>query len=309
MKAVSLDELSGHLLSGTATELTALLPDGIRQEVGHFNVFDLADLSPNGKPAAGYPPYPCRAYYKISLMRGHSRIQYADKIIETKGDVLLFSAPKGPYYWHPLTPPAGQFCVFTAEFLLPTKSGVMLDELPIFRMDAKPVFVLTGGEYAKAAAIFNNLHEEIRSDYAYKYDLLRNYVLELIHLGQKLQPASVLHPAHHASARITAQFIELLERQFPLETPRQRLQMRSAKDYADHLAVHINHLNRVLKETTGLTTTRLIEERIAQEAKALLKQTDWTIAQIAGSLGFADVAHFSHFFKRQTAMAPGSFRT
>ncbi|HLR31526.1 MAG TPA: hypothetical protein VK074_03500, partial [Fodinibius sp.] len=60
---------------------------------------------------------------------------------------------------------------------------------------------------------------EIAADYEYKYDLLRNYVLELIHHGQKLQPASALHSKHNAAERITSLFVELLERQFPIDSP------------------------------------------------------------------------------------------
>ena len=309
MKTTSLEELCHQLSTGTATALSALLPVGIRQEIGHFNVFNLADLVPNvrEKPPV---PYPCRAYYKISLLHGRNRAEYPGKVIHMQQHALVFSTPKVPYQWLPQEEKlTGQFCVFTAEFLLPTKSGVMLDELPVFREGAYPVFGLSDPECAKVQAIFGKMQEEIVSDYAYKYDLLRNYVLELIHLGQKLQPASALHPAHNASARVTSLFIELLERQFPIETPRQKLRLRAARDYADHLAVHVNHLNKVLKETTGLTTTHLIEGRTVQEAKALLKQTNWSISEISDSLGFADVAHFSNFFKRQTAVAPGAFRT
>ena len=85
------------------------------------------------------------------------------------------------------------------------------------------------------------MQKEITSNYAHKYDLLRNYVLELIHYGQKLQPATALHPTHTASARVTSLFIELLERQFPIGTPQQQLRLRTAKDYADRLAIHVNH--------------------------------------------------------------------
>jgi AraC-like DNA-binding protein len=46
-----------------------------------------------------------------------------------------------------------------------------------------------------------------------------------------------------------------------------------------------------------------------QEAKILLKQTDWNISEIAYSLGFEEVAHFSNFFKRQTSLAPLVFRS
>ncbi|CAN5519968.1 hypothetical protein BH11BAC3_BH11BAC3_13580 [soil metagenome] len=85
--------------------------------------------------------------------------------------------------------------------------------------------------------------------------------------------------------------------------------MRTAKDYADKLAVHVNHLNKVLKENTGKTTTELISSRVLQEAKILLKQTDWNISEISGSLGFEEVAHFSNFFKKQTNLAPLTFRS
>ncbi|MBA4058786.1 MAG: AraC family transcriptional regulator, partial [Marivirga sp.] len=80
------------------------------------------------------------------------------------------------------------------------------------------------------------------------------------------------------------------------------------KDYAERLSVHVNHLNKVLKENTGKTTTDLITNRIIQESKILLKQTDWNISEIAYSLGFEEVAHFSNFFKKQTALTPLAFR-
>jgi hypothetical protein len=128
--------------------------------------------------------------------------------------------------------------VFTAR-----AGGSTPDELPLFRADGYPVFQLTTAESARATAIFSQLHEELASDYAHKYDLLRAYVLELLHLGQKRQPATTLHPAHSAAARLSSRFVELLERQFPLTTAQRRVPLRTAKDFADQLAVHVNHLN------------------------------------------------------------------
>jgi AraC-like DNA-binding protein len=84
--------------------------------------------------------------------------------------------------------------------------------------------------------------------------------------------------------------------------------LRSAKDYADRLAVHVNHLNKVLKENTGKTTTGIISSRVLQEAKILLKQTDWNVSEIAYCLGFEEVAHFSNFFRKQTSFSPMGFR-
>ena len=217
--------------------------------------------------------------------------------------------PRIPYHWLPQDDKqVGYFCIFTDAFLTRQKSGVVLDELPIFKPGGYPIFQLSDEAAEDILYIFKKMYREITADYAFKYDLLRNYVLELIHYGQKQQPATALYPAHTAAARISSLFIELLERQFPIESPRQQLSLRTAKDYASRLSVHVNHLNKILKENTGKTTTDIISSRIVQEAKMLLKQTNWNISEIAFSLGFEELAHFSNFFKKQTSLTPLAFR-
>jgi AraC-like DNA-binding protein len=307
MDILSLDDFywqGSRLVEGG---LGYLLPDGMTREIGHFNVFDVADLMRRMKEKA-VMPYNRKTYYKISLIVGRNIAEYADKVIEIEKNALLFATPKVPYHWLPQEEEQGGFfCIFTNEFLAQARSGVVLDELPIFKPGGCPLFQISEEDKEEIASIFRKMQKEISSDYAYKYDLLRNYVVELIHYGQKLQPASALHSPHNASARVSSLFMELLERQFPIES-RQRLELRTAKDYADGLSVHVNHLNKVLKEATGQTTTDLISSRVIQEAKILLKQTDWNISEIAWCLGFEEVAHFSNFFKKQTSLAPMKFR-
>ncbi len=289
-------------------ETAGLIPEGINKEIGHFNVFKVADIVAKFKKKP-VMPYNRRAYYKISIISGRNRAEYADKVIDIEKNALLFATPHIPYHWLPLDDNQfGYFCIFTADFLIQQKSGIVLNELPIFKPGGSPIFQLSDEEASDLTNIFEKMYRELSSDYVYKYDLLRNYVLELIHYGQKLQPASALYPSHTASARVSSLFIELLERQFPIESPHQKLGLRTAKDYADRLAVHVNHLNKILKEHTGKTTTDLISHRVVQEAKLLLKQTDWNISEIAYSLGFEEVAHFSNFFKKQTSFAPVTFR-
>jgi len=290
-------------------ETAALVPADINKEIGHFNIFKIDDFTASLKKGSTMP-YNRRAYYKISIISGRNKAQYADKEIDIEKNALLFATPKIPYHYVPQDDNQfGYFCIFTHDILVQNKSGVVLDDLPIFQPGGYPVFQVTDEAVEEITAIFKKMYKEISSDYAYKYDLLRNYVLELIHYGQKLQPATSLYPSHTAAGRVSSLFIELLERQFPIESPHQKLQLRTAKDYASRLAVHVNHLNKVLKENTGKTTTDIISSRIVQEAKILLKQTDWNISQIAYSLGFEEVAHFSNFFRKQTALAPLAFRS
>jgi len=306
----TLDDFYTEIAGLMGKDVNSLLPPGIsKKEIGHFNVFDISDTIKMVKQK-NMMPYNRRAYYKISLIRGKNRAEYADKVIEIKKNALLFATPKVPYNWIPLDEnQSGSFCVFTDAFLIKTKSGVVLDDLPIFKAGGYPVFEITDAEADEIALILRKMEKELASDYEYKYDLIRNYVLVLIHYGQKLQPTEATSSSQNAAARIISLFIELLERQFPIESPTQKLNLKSAKEYADRLAVHVNHLNKVLRENTGKTTTEIISGRIAQEAKILLKQTDWNISEISNSLGFEEVAHFSNFFKKQTSLAPMAFRS
>ncbi|ANI90601.1 transcriptional regulator [Arachidicoccus ginsenosidimutans] len=287
-------------------ELNSILPNN--KDLGHFNVFSISNMMKKVKETKTMP-YNRRAYYKISFINGHNIAEYADKTIEIKKHALLFASPKVPYNYIPQDEKqSGYFCIFTHEFLTQSKSGILLDELPIFKPGGYPVFQLSSVQVKELKALYEKMYNELQSDYAYKYDLLRNYVLELIHYGQKLQPLETTDVSHNASVRIAGLFVELLERQFPITSPQQQLELRTAKDYADRLAIHVNHLNKVLKENTGKTTTDFINGRIAQEAKILLKQTDWNVSEIAYSLGFDEVAHFSNFFKRQAGVSPLGFR-
>jgi AraC family transcriptional activator of pobA len=289
-------------------DTTGLVPSDIHKEIGHFNIFKIDEFNAILKETKAMP-YNRREYYKISFINGRNRAEYADKIIDINKNALLFATPKIPYNWIPKEEnQLGYFCIFTHEFLVQSKSGVALDELPIFQPGGYPIFQLTDLEAQEIERVFVKMYQELSSSYQYKYDLLRNYLLELIHFGQKLQPAKTSNSSHNASTRVLSLFIELLERQFPIASPHQKLHLRTASDYADRLSIHVNHLNKILKENTGKTTTNVINGRVVQEAKIMLKQTDWNISEISNSLGFEEVAHFSNFFKKQTSFSPLNYR-
>jgi len=282
------------------------LPDNLKQDIGHFNVFRLEDcMGPNAAPVK----YSRREFYKISLIRGKSIYHYSDKSIEANGSTLIFFNPHVPYTIESLSEArSGYFCIFKEPFFTEKMKGNIHD-LPMFAPSGRPAYFLDKQQDKNVSDIFKKMLEEIGSDYRYKYDLLRNYVTEMIHYALKMQPSETLYQHPNAKSRITSVFTELLERQFPIESPNQRFTLRSATDFASQLAVHVNHLNRAIKETTGKTTSEHIFERLASEAKALLKHTTWNISEISYCLGFEEPAHFNNFFKKQTSLTPSAYRT
>jgi len=280
------------------------VPENVKSGIGHFNVFKLDEFA---RAKAKPMPFNRRDYFKISLVKGQSKVHYADKTIVVEKQVLVFSNPQIPYNWERIDDQlTGYFCVFTDTFF---HQFGELTQYPIFQPNGNPVFQLSDVQLEQITPIFKRMFEEINSEYAYKYDVLRNMVFELIHAGLKMQPAQIEKNKHsNAAERISGLFMELLERQFPIENPLQRIRLRSASEYAEQLSIHVNHLNRALKESMQKNTSVLISERMVQEAKILLRHTNWNISEIANSLRFEETAHFSNFFKKHTDHSPNSYR-
>ena len=310
MPDISLTTFYAALAAQAGTTPAALRPADEHLALGHFNLFDVADvLRYPLAPAVPSATFDRRSYYKISLLAGSGRAAYDDQQLRIEGYSLWFVPPQLSVHWWPDTlVRAGYLGVFTAEFLRATPGPGTWEQLPLLQPGGQRVLELSRADYDALSALFAKMKQEITSDFAYKYEVLRAHLLEVLYYGQRLQPAPTRVPAHAATQRLAARFADLLERQFPLASPQQQRGLHTPCHFAEALAVHPNHLNWVLQRARGTTTTALIAERVTQEARLLLRQTDWSLAEIADGLGFANVAHFGTFFKRQTGLAPGGFR-
>lgn len=280
------------------------IPDNIRNEIGHFNVFEHEHIEP-GK--AKSLPYKRRDFYKIMLVVGDIHMNYADRVVSIKKQALFFSNPQIPYNCENLERiETGFYCIFNQHFF--HKFGD-LTLYSVFQPGGNHVFELSDEQVGQITIVYKKMFEEIKSDYIHKYDVLRNLVFELLHFAMKIQPATNFDKQQiNASKRISTIFLELLERQFPIDEAHQRINLHSAAEFANQLNIHVNHLNRAVKETTQKTTTQIIADRVLQEAKILLKHSNWSVAEIAFSLGFTEVTHFNNFFKKHVEVSPMKFR-
>lgn len=280
------------------------MPGIVPGEIGHFNLFRLQPYA-EGKPTN--IPYRRRDFYKIMLVKGHSEVHYADRITEIKKQALSFSNPQIPYKWEHLDRiREGVYCIFNQHLF---HQYGQLNQYEVFQPNGQHIFELSDEHVAIVTDIFNRIEKEFNSGYKYKYDVIRNLVFDLIHFGLKIQPsAGQQQQTVNASQRISALFVELLERQFPIDDQHASMKLRAASEFAEQLNIHVNHLNRAVKENLQKTTTQVIADRIVQEAKILLRHSKWDVAEIAYALGFSEATHFNNFFKKHTDVSPTRFR-
>jgi len=278
--------------------------DNIQAEPAQVRISEICNAH------CGLAAYNRRDFYKITLnLSGDSLLLYANRGIKIDKPALVFTNPMIPYSWEGKHEEAlGYFCVFTNDFLQSDNRAQSLDKLILFKVGGNPVYFLNDEQVDYIYNTFIRMHRELESDYVYKYDLIRNHLNLIIHEAIKMQPAGSFFALENGASRIAKLFLNLLEKQFPVDSPRYTLLLKKAGDYAEKLSVHVNHLNAAVRQVTGKSTTVHITDRILSEAKLLLTHTDWSVAEIAGCLGFDYASYFNNFFKKHTGLTPLALR-
>jgi len=142
--------------------------------------------------------------------------------------------------------------------------------------------------------------------------------------------------ARSIGADLLAAFFKSLQRQLeaghyinPGPTARPLLKPEKSADFGAELLHYVQtHLNQPLtlesvahgmflsrtqfirrvRATTGKSFVQFLTDYRIAEAKVLLRDSDWTIAAIAGFLGFKNPSYFNNVFQRHTGETPGQFR-
>jgi len=85
----------------------------------------------------------------------------------------------------------GFSCMFNDAFLS-AKMQDILTILPMFRKGTVPVYFLNPKQNKILRELFDKMLEEVNNHYTFKYELLGNYLAEIIHHALKLQSSTSL---------------------------------------------------------------------------------------------------------------------
>ena len=85
-------------------------------------------------------------------------------------------------------------------------------------------------------------------------------------------------------------------------------QERNVSFYAKQLNITPKYLSSVVKEVSGKTAARWIDESVILEAKTLLKYSGMSIQEIAYHLNFSTQSFFGKYFKQHTGTSPSRYK-
>jgi AraC-like DNA-binding protein len=103
-----------------------------------------------------------------------------------------------------------------------------------------------------------------------------------------------------AMLRVYRRFVQVLEQGFA--------RTREASHFAKLAGCSVKTLSRACSALGGASPKRLIERRVALEAKRLLAHSPLAVSAIATELGFTEPTNFIKFFRRCEGVTPAVFR-
>jgi AraC family transcriptional regulator len=116
--------------------------------------------------------------------------------------------------------------------------------------------------------------------------------------------AQVLRPLPPAQARIDDR---RLRRALSLIDERLSEDL-SVADLAAAAAMSEAHFSRAFKAATGRSPLRYVIDARMERARALLRGTSRSVAEVAWAVGYADVSRFGEHFRRAAGTTPAAFR-
>ena len=146
-------------------------------------------------------------------------------------------------------------------------------------------------------------------NFVYIYNLKR--FLDRLTLGdngkQKSKMTKIYHNEHLTSEElqkrknpIFKKFEQLVEKGYSEE--------RNVSNYANNLHIHPYCLNKVCKLSVDKTASEIIHNRVLQEAKKMILESDKSFKEIAYQLNFNSAAYFSRYFKKHIGINPTEFK-
>ena len=83
---------------------------------------------------------------------------------------------------------------------------------------------------------------------------------------------------------------------------------KTVSTYSQNLGISAVHLNRVCQQIAQKTAISLIHEKLIDEAKRYLLNTEYSVSEVAYLFNFNDPAHFTKLFKKYVGVSPSEFR-
>lgn len=193
--------------------------------------------------------------------------------------------------------------LFNREFycILDHDSEVSCNGILFFGTQDLPIITIPKDQKRKFKALYEVFEDEFKTPDKIQGDMLQMLLKRLIIICTRLAKEQlIVKKLNNEQIDVIRKFNVLVDTHYKTK--------RKVSDYADLLFKSPKTLSNLFALYNQKSPQQIILERLALEAKRLIRFSNKQNQEIAYELGFNDPAHFSRFFKKMTNYSPTQYR-
>ena len=260
------------------------------------------------------PPFKHEFYALALKLEGGGSVTTGNHIASDFEATVFFNSPYQILHWDIAPDWEGYYVIFSEDFINQEGSPTQLTQrFPFLLNDNTYPLAPNEQEKAELLRVFQNLYLEHQQDAIHQEGVIRHYIQILLlltaRLFNKYAPKNYGNTTQRDNDLNTvSRFKALIETAFYPDQNHGAASPHQVQFYAEHLLIHPNHLNALVKRITTHSASDLIQQHLLSLAKSKLQNTQLSVKEIAYELYFSYPNHFSAFFKKSTGMTPISYR-
>lgn len=170
-----------------------------------------------------------------------------------------------------------------------------------FGANQLPYFQIPDNELETFEAVWKMFQIEMTTHDEMQLEMLQAMLKRFLILCTRVYKSNYqLSPLQLEESNFLREYNFLVEQNFR--------EKQSVQEYADLMKKSPKTISNLFSKISDKSPLQLIHERIAIEARRLLRYTDKPIKKIAFDLNFEDIQTFSRFFKKMEKISPSDFK-
>ena len=177
------------------------------------------------------------------------------------------------------------------------------DSFKYYRSVSECPFIVFGQDGKDAMILYIGMARKMLShkENPNRYEVIRLLTKAFfLGMGYFIHQTSQREESYEARDAIVSRFLSLVKDNY--------IEHRDVEFYASKMNMTAKYMSTVVKQVSGKSASKWIDEYVALHAKALLSSTTKSINEVCYEMGFSSLSFFGRYFKRVTGLSPREYR-
>lgn len=181
----------------------------------------------------------------------------------------------------------------------------MVSELAtiVQEVEKQVCILLDDEQFSELLALHNLIVREYEKPATYRTEIVKSLLHTIIYKVLRFyseEQEQHKEQNHYRNEAIYKKFMSVLFQHYKSE--------RNVQFYADQVYLSPKYFSKIIREVSGKTAGEWIDDMVLMGAKAMLKSSGLSVAQISDELNFASPSFFGTYFKKLAGMTPIEYR-